>query len=218
METILATACLAAEEYIVDAPRPEDRWQQTLMKIDRDNKLILLIGAVRHKADEPNEVLSRLYFLEEERLKKAKLARGSEAMDAFVRLAKHLSFTADYARKLREPKHLKARELAFITNKLLEFYKLLDELRKAELAAPGPNNEMAQLSDMEERANECSDALQLYTVLLKYANPADGLTQIGATSGSGDLDGRARDAIILLQAKTALREALIHLGETADSG
>jgi hypothetical protein len=39
-ETILATACLAAEEYIVDAPRPEDRWQQTLM-----NATFVLFGS-----------------------------------------------------------------------------------------------------------------------------------------------------------------------------
>jgi hypothetical protein len=65
METILFDAGLDARKYMIDAPRSEDRWAHALRRIDRDNKLIRLISAVRDHFDRENAVIERLYAAEQ---------------------------------------------------------------------------------------------------------------------------------------------------------
>lgn len=64
MQTILSDAGLNPEKYIIDTPRDEDRWYQAIKRIDRDNKLIKLIDAVRGSFDQENDVIERLYAAE----------------------------------------------------------------------------------------------------------------------------------------------------------
>lgn len=211
METILGSAGLAADKYIVDTPRPEDCWYQALKRIQSNNKLLKFIAVV--KAAEPNEVLDKLYALEEERQKEAPLKLQAELLGAFTRLLERLRFATNYAGQLRKPEHLETTDLGAIKDYLTDLYRLLDELREILQSAPERNGEIAQASDIEARTNKCTDVLQLYTTLMKYAEPADDPIQLGGTVTPGDLGGRANDEIVLLQAKAGLRNALIRLGK-----
>jgi hypothetical protein len=79
-----------------------------------------------------------------------------------------------------------------------------------------PGGEVAQLNDIERSANMCIDALQLYMTLLGYTEPDD-MSQIGVTNVPGRLGERASDEVVLLQAKAALRNALIRLTKAGQS-
>jgi hypothetical protein len=93
METILADANLDAGKYIVDTPRPEDRWYHALKKIDSHNKLLNFVATVQQTLDVPNDELNRLYALEEGRLKEAELKlQAEQENDAIEQL-----YTAQHA-------------------------------------------------------------------------------------------------------------------------
>jgi hypothetical protein len=213
METILGSAGLSADKYLIQAPRPEDCWFQALKRICKNNKLLIFINIVQDELDERDETLGRLYALEKERQEKAKLKLQANVVEAFTYLLERLRFAANYTAQLREPEHLETKDLAAIKDYLTDLYRLLDGLKEALRATSGRNDEIAQAGDLEARVNKCTDALQLYITLLQHVNPADDMVQFGATGAHGDLGGRANDEIVLLRAKAWLRNALIRLSK-----
>jgi tetratricopeptide (TPR) repeat protein len=213
METVIDDAGLDSAKFIVDASRAEDRWHQTIKRLEFDYKLAELIEAVQGEIGEPDDDLGELLRLEKERLKEATLELQSKALDSFNRLVDKLSFTTEYIARLREPENLDLITLAAIKDKLHDFYAQLDELRKAQLAAPRRNAEIAQAGNMELQANKCADALQLYMKLVEYDNSADDYPQAGVTGGPGSLSHRETDEVVLVRAKAGLRNALIRLGK-----
>jgi hypothetical protein len=70
MEVLLDDAGLDARQYIVDASVPEDRWHQTLKKIDDHDQLLKLLAAVRERLDGPQVAVENLLAIEDFRQKK----------------------------------------------------------------------------------------------------------------------------------------------------
>jgi hypothetical protein len=98
----------------------------------------------------------------------------------------------------------------------VEFTDKLDELRTAQRAGASAD-QITQVSNIEKRANICTDALQLYLALLKFAQPPETL-QVGEASVLGGVGNRASDELWLIKAKNALRNALAWLAEAAQAG
>jgi hypothetical protein len=210
MRTILRDAGLPLSRYIIQAEKDDNRWAEALEKIDRDNKLMKLIIAVRNfYGMEKKEAIEQLYAAES-------AARQTGAMDAFDGLVDHLRFTTDHIKKLQTPENADLKDLAALKDRLKKLYQLLDELRTAQRAEASADD-IAQVGDIEKRANMCTDALQLYLALLKFAQPPETL-QIGEANVPGGLGNRASDELWLIKAKVALRNALARLAEAVQTG
>ncbi len=213
MATILGDAQLP-ESYIAETSRVEDRWQQTLKRIDDEHGLLQLVTAVRNSTRVRLEVVEKLYSLEKVTHEEAEeLGRQAQAVGIYNRLVERMRFTTDHVKRLRKPEHLDRKVLAQLKDRLNGLYELLDELRAAQQGPTTRPDEIVQASDIEKQTNTCTDALQLYMTLLDYAQPPDDTVQIGTTEAPGGLGGRASDEIVLLHAKATLRNALIRLGE-----
>jgi hypothetical protein len=140
----------------------------------------------------------------------------TEAMEAFGSLFEHRDAIAESIKELRNTEHTNDAALATLKERLGMIYKSLDKLRSVQRPNVAPGGEAAQLNDIERRTNICIDALQLYMTLLGYTEPDD-MSQIGVTVVSGRLRERASDVVVLLQAKAALRNALIRLTKAGQS-
>jgi hypothetical protein len=213
MTTLLGDAGLP-ESFIAEASRVDDRWQQTLKRIDDEHGLLQLVTAVRKSTNIPEEVVEKLFSLERIKHEEAEeLGRQAQAVGTYTRLVERMRFTTDHVKRLRKPEHPDRKVLAQLKDRLNGLYELLDELRAAQQGPTTRPDEIVQASDIEKQTNACTDALQLYMTLLDYARPPGDTVHIGTTEAPGGLGGRANDEIVLLHAKAALRNALIRLGE-----
>src|SRR5262245_31595420 len=83
MATLLGDAGLP-ESYIAETSRVEDRWQQTLKRIDDQHELLQLVTAVRKSTNMPLEAVEKLYSLEKIKHEEAEeLGRQAQAVGTY---------------------------------------------------------------------------------------------------------------------------------------
>jgi hypothetical protein len=209
MDRIISDAELTPADFTFDASQPVNRWHKALAKMN-SRQLLAVARVVRDEIAEPVDAVEAIMAFEETRLKEAETRLHAEAMAGFNSLLEHRDAIAGSIKMLRDPEHASDETLTTLKDRLGKIYEYLDKLRSAQRPNVTPSGEAGQLSDIERRANTCIDALQLYTTLLGYTEPDD-ISQVGVVNAPGRLGERASDEVILLQAKAALRNALIRL-------